>query len=119
MPAFLLNYTKELFSKSTASRQDQVSELQSKLFSLEQQTAALRDQIESEQGNHIEQQRRKAELESELRVKDIQIDRLQRKAVQDLEILEENCKSLEERLREKSDDWKVLRDVSRHYVGKE
>lgn len=111
MPAFILNYCKELFTKSMISKQDQVIELQTKVSSLETQNSILREKIESEQTGHIEQQRKKAELESEIRVRDIQIERLQRKAVQDMEILEENCKTLEERLKERNEDVRILKEV--------
>lgn len=111
MPSFILNYCKELFTAATTSKQEQVFDLQNKLASVESQNAMLLKKIESEQTANIEQQRRKAEYESEIRVKDIQIERLQRKAVQDLEILEENCKTLEERLRERNEDVRILREV--------
>ncbi len=114
LPAFILNYCKELFTTAVSSKHEQTVELQTKVSSLETQNAILIERIEDEQTAHIDQQRRKAELESELRVKEIQIERLQRKAVQDLEILEENCRSLEERLRERNEDIRILREVERY-----
>lgn len=120
MPQFVMNYCKNLFDKALNSKNDQVSELQSKSANFEMQVNFLREKLEEEQTAMIEQQRRQSEMDSELKIKDIQIERLQRKTVQDLEILEENCKSLEDRLKEKNEDVKTLKEVTNIYKpGKE
>lgn len=120
MPQFVMNYCKNLFDKALNSKNDQVSELQSKSANFEMQVNFLREKLEEEQTAMIEQRRRQSEMDSELKIKDIQIERLQRKTVQDLEILEENCKSLEDRLKEKNEDAKTLKEVANIYKpGKE
>lgn len=112
LPQFIMKYCKNLFERALESKTSQVMELQSKSTNLEMQVNFLREKLEDDQTSMIEQQRRQSELESELKIKDIQIERLQRKTVQDLEILEENCKSLEDRLKEKNEDVKTLREVA-------
>ena len=120
MPQFVINYCKNLFDKALNSKNDQVSELQSKSANFEMQVNFLREKLEEEQTAMIEQRRRQSEMDSELKIKDIQIERLQRKTVQDLEILEENCKSLEDRLKERNEDVKTLKEVANIYKpGKE
>lgn len=120
MPQFVMNYCKNLFDKALNSKNDQVSELQSKSANFEMQVNFLREKLEEEQTAMIEQRRRQSEMDSELKIKDIQIERLQRKTVQDLEILEENCKSLEDRLKERNEDVKTLKEVANIYKpGKE
>jgi chromosome segregation ATPase len=120
MPQFVMNYCKNLFDKALNSKNEQVSELQSKSANFEMQVNFLREKLEEEQTAMIEQRRRQSEMDSELKIKDIQIERLQRKTVQDLEILEENCKSLEDRLKEKNEDVKTLKEVANIYKpGKE
>lgn len=111
MPQFIISYCKDLFARAMSSKSDQVTELLAKCSNLEFQVSILRDKLEEDQTSVIEQQRRNAEIDSELKLKEIQIERLQRKAIQDQEILEENCKSLEERLRERNDDVKALKEV--------
>ena len=120
MPQFVMNYCKNLFDKALNSKNDQVSELQSKSANFEMQVNFFREKLEEEQTAMIEQRRRQSEMDSELKIKDIQIERLQRKTVQDLEILEENCKSLEDRLKERNEDVKTLKEVANIYKpGKE
>lgn len=56
----------------------------------------------------IELTRRKAETDVELKMKDIEIERLKRKATKDSEHLVEQVKILEDRLQEKQDEIKGL-----------
>lgn len=56
----------------------------------------------------IESTRRKAETDVELKMKDIEIERLKRKATKDSEHLVEQVKILEDRLQEKQDEIKGL-----------
>jgi hypothetical protein len=106
-----MNYTKVLYKKAITSKADQIVELQGALAQSDKQITLLRETLENEQTTHIEEHRRKAQLEVELKMKDIEIERLNRKAVKDQEHLVDNSRSLEEKLAEKVDEIRNLKEV--------
>lgn len=110
-PSFIMKYTKDLYKKAITGKTDQVNELQTALAQSEKQITLLRETLENEQTTHIEDHRRKAQLEVELKMKDIEIERLNRKAIKDQEHLVDNSRSLEEKLAEKVDEIRNLKDV--------
>ena len=105
---FVLDYCKDLHERVTTSKSQQVVELQQRLTTSESQVSLYRDRLESEQVMQIESTRRKAETDVELKMKDIEIERLKRKATKDSEHLVEQVKILEDRLQEKQDEIKGL-----------
>ena len=113
IPKFILKYNRELFGRVNKSKNDQVNELQSKLSSCEIQINLLKEKIDSEQDNNIEQQKKRTELEVELKIKDIEIQKLKRKGVKDLENMVDTNKALEERLQEKAEEIKDMKDKNK------
>ena len=111
-----MNYAKLLYKKAITSKSDQVAELQTALSQSEKQINLLRDTLENEQVTHIEEHRRKAQLEVELKMKDIEIERLNRKAIKDQEHLVDNSRNLEEKLAEKVDEIRNLKEVASLFI---
>lgn len=71
----------------------------------------MKDKLEFEQTCQIEQQKRKGEAEVEIKLKDIEIERLKRKTNKDTELLVESNKQLEDRLNERSEEIRLLKEV--------
>ena len=110
LPNYLLSYFKELHRKVGNSKIDQLNELQQKVAQSEVQINLLREKLDSEQTILIDHQKKKSESDVELKMKDIEIERLKRKAVKDLEILTDNVKVLEERVQEKVEEIRILKE---------
>lgn len=112
-----MNYAKLLYKKGITAKSEQVAELQTALGQSEKQITLLRDTLEKEQVTHIEEHRRKAQLEVELKMKDIEIERLNRKAIKDQEHLVDNSRNLEEKLAEKVEEIRNLKEVAWIHAG--
>lgn len=113
LPKFILSYNKDLFSKVNESKNEQIAELQAKLSNTELQLNLFKEKLNEEQNNNIEQQKKRTELEVEIKIKEIEIQRLKSKGKKDLEHLEENNKLLEDRIIERLEEIRLLKEERR------
>lgn len=110
-PLFLLKYNRSLLQRATASLGAQVNDLEAQIAQGQAMTSQLKSLLESRQTESLESSQRVGEQEVELKLKDIEIERLKRKALKDSEGLREEKVTLEEKLSEKEAENRGLREV--------